>query len=118
VVRANKVSGDAARDFIAAREGGVIEQNFRVTGGLRRVDVLKEGNEIVAIESKVGRTSLDSRIRQELARDVKMLRSGQVDRVVWEFSESAKTGRVGPTPALQQRLDKFGIEIRYSGQRF
>ncbi|SDG45482.1 DUF637 domain-containing protein [Phytopseudomonas seleniipraecipitans] len=117
-VRANKASGDAARDFIAAREGGVIEQNFRVTGGLRRVDVLNKGGDIIAIESKVGRTSLDSRIRKELARDVKMLRSGQVDRVVWEFSESAKTGRVGPTPALREKLEKFGIEIKYSGQRF
>jgi len=117
-VKSNKISGDAARDFIANREGGVIEQNFRVTGGLRRVDVVKEGLNTVAIESKVGRTSLDSRVRQELARDVKLLRSGQVDKVVWEFSESAKTGKVGPTPALQRKLEKFGIEIRYSGQSF
>lgn len=80
--------------------------------------MLNKGGDIIAIESKVGRTSLDSRIRKELARDVKMLRSGQVDRVVWEFSESAKTGRVGPTPALREKLEKFGIEIKYSGQRF
>ena len=60
-----------------------------MTGGLRRVDVL-DGT--TAIESKVGRTGLTTRVRQELARDVKMLRSGQVDRVQWEFSPSAIRG--------------------------
>ena len=105
-VQANKAAGDAARDVIAARTGGVIEQNFRVTGGLRRVDVL-DGT--TAIESKVGRTGLTKRVRQELARDVKLLRSGQVDRVQWEFSRSGVTGKSGPTGPLKQKLDKFGI---------
>jgi hypothetical protein len=73
---------------------------------------------LVAFESKVGRTSLDSRTRQELARDIKLLRDGQIDRVVWEFHESARTGLVGPTPMLLQKLQKFGVEVRYSGQRF
>ncbi|CAG9001008.1 MAG: hypothetical protein CENE_03016 [Candidatus Celerinatantimonas neptuna] len=107
-VQANKAAGDAARDAIAARTGGVIEQNFRVPGGLRRVDVL-DGT--TAIESKVGRTGLTKRVRQELARDVKMLRSGQVDRVQWEFSRSGVTGKSGPTGPLRQKLEKFGIDI-------
>ncbi|MBC8553940.1 MAG: RHS domain-containing protein, partial [Candidatus Brocadiales bacterium] len=93
-IQANKAAGDAVRDVIAARTGGVIEKNFRVTGGLRRVDVL-DGT--TAIESKVGRTGLSKRVKQELARDVKMLRSGQVDKVQWEFSRSGVTGKVGPT---------------------
>ena len=107
-IQANKSAGDAARDAIAARTGGIIEQNFRVTGGLRRVDVL-DGT--TAIESKVGRTSLTERVRQELARDIKMLRSGQVDRVQWEFSPSGVTGKGGPTGPLRQKLEKFGIDI-------
>ncbi|MGD8909925.1 MAG: hypothetical protein PVI92_11330 [Chromatiales bacterium] len=107
-VQANKAAGDAVRDAIAARTGGAIEQNFRVTGGLRRVDVL-DGT--TAIESKVGRTSLTPRVRQELARDVKLLRSGQVDRVQWEFSPSGVTGKSGPTGPLRQKLEKFGIDI-------
>ncbi|MBH3383437.1 MULTISPECIES: hypothetical protein [Pseudomonas] len=117
-VQSNKKSGDAARDHIAAREGAEIEKNFRVTGGLRRVDILKKGGEIVAIESKVGRTGLNSRIRQELARDVKLMRKGDVDRVVWEFSRSARTQKSGPTPALQKKLDKLGIETKYSNKEF
>jgi RHS repeat-associated protein len=107
-VQANKVAGDAARDVIAARTGGIIEQNFRVTGGLRRVDVLVG---TAAIESKVGKTSLSGRVRQELARDVKLLRSGQVDRVRWEFSTSGVTGKGGPTGPLRRKLEKFGIDI-------
>jgi hypothetical protein len=107
-IQANKAAGDAARDVIAARTGGVIEQNFSVTGGLRRVDVL-DGT--TAIESKVGKVSLTPRVRQELARDVKLLRSGQVNHVQWEFSPSAITGKSGPTGPLRQKLEKFGINI-------
>lgn len=111
-VAANRAAGNAARDFIAAREApSLIEQNLRTTGGLRRLDVLKEGDELVGIESKVGRTSLTPRVRQELARDVKLLRSGELDQVRWEFWKSARTGEGGPSSALRQRLDKFGIEI-------
>ena len=108
-VLVNKAAGDAARDAIAAaRPGSVIEQNFRVTGGLRRADVL-DGT--TAIESKVGRTSLTPEVRQELARDIKMLRGGQVDAVEWQFSPSPTTGRSGPTGPLREKLTKFGITI-------
>jgi len=107
-VQANKSAGDAVRDAIAARTGGIIEQNFRVTGGLRRVDVL-DGT--TAIESKVGRTGLTRRVRQELARDIKLLRSGQIERVQFEFSPSPVTGRSGPTRLLREKLEKFGIDI-------
>ena len=77
---------------------------MRVTGGLRRIDVLKQGRPQIGIESKVGRTSLTARVRQELARDIKLLRSGQVDEIVWEFTKSPVTGQVGPTGPLMQKL--------------
>ncbi|MBL8891049.1 MAG: hypothetical protein JNL67_13790 [Planctomycetaceae bacterium] len=112
-VQANKLAGNAARDAIRLREApALIEQNFRVIGGLRRVDVLKQGNRIVAIESKVGRTGLSQAVRQELARDVRMLRGGLVDEVIWEFSRSAVTGKIGPTKRLLAKLRKFGITVR------
>ena len=60
---------------------------------------------------KVGRTSLTPRVRQELARDIKMLRSGQVDSVEWHFSSSPTTGRSGPTAPLRTKLEKFEILI-------
>ena len=106
----NQAAGNAARDAIAAgRPGSLIEQNFRVTGGLRRVDVLDGAT---AIESKVGRTSLTPAVRQELARDIKIMRSDQgVNAVEWHFSPSGTTGLGGPTGPLRAKLNKFGIPI-------
>jgi hypothetical protein len=33
-------------------------------------------------------------------------------RVIWEFSPSDVTGKVGPTKQLLEKLQKFGVEIR------
>ena len=111
-VGANRAAGNAARDLIAEREApALIEQNLRTAGGLRRLDVLKEADELIGIESKVGRTGLTARVRQELARDVKLMRSGQLDKVRWEFWKSARTGQGGPSAPLRQMLEKFGVEI-------
>jgi hypothetical protein len=112
-VQANKLAGDAMRDVIAAREAPALtEQTFTTVGGVRRIDVLKLGDELVGIESKVGRTSLDAAVRQELARDWWLVRQGQLDRVVWEFTPSQVTGAGGPTGPLLQKLQKLGFDVR------
>jgi len=122
-VRANREAGDAVSDAIAIREGvnpGVRvtreESFFLGTSRLeRRLDVLVDGPRRIGFESKVGRTGLDRRTRQELARDVRLLRTGQVDSIVWEFSRSGVTGRIGPSKELLGRLRKFeklGIKIK------
>ncbi|HVS34951.1 MAG TPA: RHS repeat-associated core domain-containing protein, partial [Gemmataceae bacterium] len=112
-VQANKAAGDAVRDAIAAREGTpYTERPFTTVGGIRRVDVLKLGDKSIGIESKVGRTALDSRTRQELARDWWLRRQGQLDQVMWEFSPSEVTGQVGPTAPLLEKLQKLGFDIR------
>jgi hypothetical protein len=96
-IGANKLAGDSMRNVIAAREApALIEQSFSTVGGVRRVDILKLGKQTLAIESKVGITALDSRVRQELARDWWLSRQGQVGGVRWEFSPSRVTGEVGP----------------------
>lgn len=112
-VQANKAAGDAIRDVIAAREAPALtEQVFNTVGGVRRIDVLKLGDELVGIESKVGRTALDSRVRQELARDWWLKRQGKVDRVIWEFTPSEVTGVGGPRAPLLQKLQKLGFDVR------
>ena len=112
-MQANKVAGDAVRDLIAAREAPALtERTFTTVGGVRRIDVLKLGDELVGIESKVGRTALDSRVRQELARDWWLRRQGQVDRVIWEFTPSGTTGVGGPTAPLLDKLQKLGFDVR------
>ncbi len=84
---------------------------MKTVGGTRRIDVLKQGGELVGIESKVGRTALDSRIKQELARDWWLRRQGQLDRILCEFSRSEVTGKVGPTKSLLDKLLKLGFDI-------
>ncbi|WP_175580981.1 RHS repeat domain-containing protein [Marivivens donghaensis] len=110
-VQRNKRVGDDARDRILAREGGDPEVNFKTIGGYRRVDVLANGGR-KAFESKVGRTSLGKRERQELARDIRLLRNDKLDEVVWEFSRSPTTGKVGPTGPLRDALERNGITIK------
>jgi len=110
-VQANKAAGDAMRDIIAKREAPALtEVNLWTDAGrLRRADVLKLGDEVVEIESKVGRTGLTSRTRQELARDWWLKRQNKVDDVWWEFSQSDVTDKLGPTRTLQEKLDKLGF---------
>ncbi|MBQ0214427.1 RHS repeat-associated core domain-containing protein [Proteus vulgaris] len=114
-VQQNKQVGDGVRDDIA-RERGLgpddIEQNIRVTGGLRRMDVV-DGR--LGIESKVGRTGLTSRVRQELARDIKILRleNPPLRAIEWHFTRSPTTGKIGPTARLEEKLNKYGIPIIY-----
>ncbi|MFO0836656.1 MAG: RHS repeat-associated core domain-containing protein [Phycisphaerales bacterium] len=104
-VQANKLAGDAVRDIIAARESPAItEQCFSTVGGPRFIDILKLGDRTLAIESKVGRTALDARVRQELARDWWFRRQGQVGDVRWEFTPSQVTGKCGPTQPLLEKL--------------
>ncbi|WP_354622239.1 RHS repeat-associated core domain-containing protein [Morganella morganii] len=112
-VQKNKQVGDGVRDDIARELGTTtIEQNFRVTGGLRRMDVVDNR---IGIESKVGRTGLTSRVRQELARDIKILRqeNAPLDAIEWHFTKSPTTGKIGPTPRLEDKLNKYGIPIIY-----
>ena len=80
------------------------------------MDVVKIGDKIVGFESKVGKTGLTrGRTRQQLARDIWLLRSRQLDEIVWEFSRSARTCKIGPSGPLLKKLKKFeelGIKIR------
>jgi RHS repeat-associated protein len=105
-VVANKVAGDAAADAIAARYPGARrEVTFGTEIGARRVDVLTRTG--LAIESKVGRTSLTSEIQTQIAKDILLRQGGDVRKVEWVFSRS-KTG-VGPTAQLARALDEAGI---------
>lgn len=101
----NKAIGDAAADAIARRYPGARrEVTLQAASGPRRLDVLTSDG--LAIESKVGRTSLGSRERQEIARDVELLNdpTSQVRRLMWEFSTSPTTGLGGPTSGLAAAL--------------
>jgi hypothetical protein len=87
---ANNVNGALARDAIAneARAAGAqVRTEVPVQGGARRVDVVVEPpaadprmRQRIEIESKVGRTGLDTDIRGQVARDAEALRANRAVR--------------------------------------
>ncbi len=60
---------------------------------------------------KVGRISLTSATKLQVLKDAKLLKSGAVKEVVWEFSTSQVTGKGGPTPQLLNLLQQNGIKV-------
>ena len=76
--------------------------------GARFVDRLVDG---IAHESKVGATSLTEFVSRQVAKDVELIHSGQVDGAVWHFFRSPVTGEIGPSAPLYQLLDQNGIGI-------
>jgi hypothetical protein len=110
----NKATGDAARDRIAATfPDSHVEVSLDTPLGVRRIDVLTADGE--AIESKVGRTGATKAIRGQVAKDVALrrLQPQRVRELVWHFSRSPATGRMGPTPALERLLRENDIRIVY-----
>ena len=88
---------------------GGAQQVFRETStGSRYIDNLVDG---LAMESKVGRTSLSPRVQSQIAKDFELMNTpgSGVTEVQWHFFPS-KTG-LGPTRPLQKALQDAGIGI-------
>lgn len=103
----------AAADAIASQYPGALrEVALQAASGTRRLDVLTPQG--LAIESKVGRTSLTRATRQQIQRDVELMndRLSGVSSVEWHFGTSPITGRGGPTGPLEAELRAAGIGIR------
>lgn len=109
-VLTNQRIGNAAADSMAARSPGPVrEVSLQAASGRRAVHVLTDTG--LAIESKVGRTSLTSTTGRQIARDIELMTdvSSPVSSVRWEFFTSPVTGRGGPTGPLAEALDSAGI---------
>jgi hypothetical protein len=65
--------------------GGVSQKFFRTSQGGRYIDQLVNG---IAHESKVGYRALTSDIRLQIAKEVEMMRSGQIQGSVGNFNGS------------------------------
>lgn len=87
--------------------GGRSQVFFRTAKGGRYVDQLVNN---IAHESKVGYTSLSSTVRNQIAKDVELLKSKSVSGVVWHFFTSPVTGARGPSAALEAELKQAGIK--------
>ncbi|WP_242906710.1 RHS repeat-associated core domain-containing protein [Actinomadura terrae] len=111
-VTRNRAAGNAASDRIAVRyPGSKREYSLSAASGRRVIDIFTPGGK--AIESKVGRTSYGAREKQELKRDIELLKdpSSPVKFVEWHFSESKVTGKKGPTRQLEEALRNAGVKI-------
>ena len=108
-ILANQTAGNAARDAIAATHPESRTEFLVRTGelGWRRIDVLTFRG--VTIESKVGYTSLTPSVQSQINKDVSLLADRLVTGLRWEFTASAVTGRIGPSPALAAELERVGI---------
>jgi hypothetical protein len=80
---------------------------FQTPLGARRVDVLTPQG--VAIESKVGYTSLTQTIQTQINKDALLMQNPQISGVQWIFSRSSVTGLAGPSTPLSDALAKAGI---------
>jgi RHS repeat-associated protein len=108
----NKAIGDAVADAISSQYPGARrEVTLQATSGTRRIDILTPNG--LAIESKVGRTSLTNEVRQQIQRDIELMNdpTSGVTRVEWHFTTSPSTGLRGPTGPLLQELQRAGITV-------
>jgi hypothetical protein len=88
--------------------GGDSQVFFRTSKGARYVDQLVNG---VAHESKVGYTTLTRSVSRQIAKDVELLGSKEIQGSVWHFFKSPQTGLGGPSGPLRKALEDAGIGI-------
>jgi len=109
-VQINREIGNVARDNIAARSPGAQKEAFFDTSlGARRLDVLTTPG--LAIESKVGRTSLTSTVRRQIQKDIELFNTARspVNSLQFQFTRSPITNKVGPTRPLADFLQQNNI---------
>jgi len=117
VIRAAKLA-NAARGAIGATGkigeaalknlGGESQAFFRTSQGTRYVDQLING---IANESKVGYQTLNATTRSQIAKDVELIQSGQIQGAAWHFFRSPVTGLGGPSGPLSDALRQAGIDV-------
>jgi hypothetical protein len=104
--------GREAEDLVRSVTNGAsrrIDTPIAGVGHFRIVDSLAGR---VANEVKTGDGVLDDKMLVQITKDEYLLDNGLVDEVVWHFYPSARSNRVGPTPALLDELKLRGIEVR------
>jgi RHS repeat-associated protein len=95
-------------EWLAQNLGGESQVYFSTSQGGRYVDQLVNG---LANESKVGYVCRTAKITKQIAKDVELLNSGDVNGVTWHFFESPVTGLKGPSAPLVKLLQDNGINV-------
>jgi len=108
-IELNKEAGQVGEDFLKNTYGGQQQVSKSTTEGRRVIDNLTDSG--INQESKVGRTSATSRVKEQVSKDVRLMNdpTSGVKKVEWHFFQS-NTG-VGPTNPLRNLLEKNNIPI-------
>ncbi|HJV15999.1 MAG TPA: hypothetical protein VJ546_01195 [Bacillales bacterium] len=101
--------GKAGEKYLANLVGGKSQVYFKTSSGGRYIDQLANG---IAYESKVGYTSLTSRVRTQILKDAELIKKGQINGAEWNFFRSADTGKIGASKQLLQFLKQNGIKYK------
>jgi hypothetical protein len=92
--------------------GGIRNRYFPVGERRRFVDIWDRATRTI-FEVKSGYTSLTNRIREQIARDVEIIRTGRAEQGVWVFRQSPTTGQIGASDPLIDALGEAGITVAY-----
>lgn len=110
-LKLNYKAGNDFRDRVARSiPGAGKEKVFQTSLGGRRVDILTPRQ--LAIETKVGYTSLSSSIKLQIRKNAELISTNQVNGVFWMFTKSPTTGIGGPSGPLAAYLKENGIGWR------
>ncbi|WP_435749049.1 hypothetical protein [Microbacterium sp. PMB16] len=104
----NYITGNAFRDRVAAGiPDSKIEQVRTSALGVRRIDVLTPDR--IAIETKVGYTTLSGSTALQVRKDAALITEGTINAAKWYFTASPSTGLSGPSGPLANYLTQNGI---------
>ena len=92
--------------------GGESQVFFRTSSGARYIDQLVNG---IAHESKVGYQTLTRAARRQIAKDVELMQTRQIQGSTWHFFPSPVTGFGGASGPLMNALDQAGINVVVHG---
>lgn len=101
--------GKAGEKYLAKLVGGDPQIYYKTSRGGRYVDQLANG---IAYESKVGYTTLTSRVRTQILKDAELIKKGQINGAEWHFFRSADTGKIGASKPLLNFLKQNGIKYK------
>lgn len=100
-------TGSGGEQFLKTL-GGDSQVYYRTSLGGRFVDQLVNG---VSNESKVGYTTLTKSVQTQIAKDVELMQTKDVNGVTSHFFESPVTGLGGPSQPLLSALQQNGIKL-------
>ena len=101
------INGKAGEAELAKLFGGKSQAYFKTSRGKRYIDQLADG---IAHESKVGYTTLNKRIKEQILKDAELIRKGKINGAHWHFFTSQVTGKGSASKPLLNSLHKNGIK--------